>query len=100
MTETKLPATCYVGQVERDPDGRLWAVLYRQEQILAREQVRTLRHGRRRVTDVVLSAADTITVPAYIPEPARQGALRGPPGNPRGYEMSPGRDRLRAAHAT
>ena len=49
----------YVGQVERDPAGRLWAVLYFREQIIERERVRSLRHGKRRVTNMVLSAHDT-----------------------------------------
>jgi len=48
----------YVGQVERDPDGMLWAVLYYGAEIVEREQVRSLRKGRRRVTDLVLAAAD------------------------------------------
>jgi len=64
MTETTLaapPATHYVGHVERDPHGHLWAVLYCQERILAREQVRTLRRGKRRVAGMVLSAADIAT---------------------------------------
>jgi hypothetical protein len=49
----------YVGQVECDPEGKLWAVLYCRDQVIEREQVRSLRKGRRRVTDMVLSAADT-----------------------------------------
>ena len=50
----------YVGQVERDLDGRLWAVLYLGDQVVHKEQVRSLRKGRRRVTDLVLSAADVL----------------------------------------
>jgi len=101
MTVTTLAAplaTHYVGQVERDPDGHLWAVLYCQERILAREQVRTLRRGKRRVAGMVLSAAD-IATPAHNHKPAQQ-EIHETPENPRGYEMSPGWDRLRAAHAT
>lgn len=49
----------YVGQVECDSDGKLWAVLYCRDQVVNREQVRSLRRGKRRVTDMVLSAADT-----------------------------------------
>ncbi len=50
----------YVGQVERDPDGVLWAVLYLDSQVVIKEQVSSLRKGRRRVTDLVLSAADAL----------------------------------------
>ena len=49
----------YVGQVERDRVGALWVILYRDELVISREQVRSLRAGRRRVADLVLSAADT-----------------------------------------
>jgi hypothetical protein len=49
----------YVGQVERDRVGALWAILYRDELVISREQVRSLRAGRRRVADLVLSAADS-----------------------------------------
>jgi len=48
----------YVGQVERDPDGILWAVLYCRDQVIEREQVRSLRKAKRRVTNMVLTAAD------------------------------------------
>jgi hypothetical protein len=48
----------YVGQVERDSSGVLWAVLYSQGEVLRREQVRSLRQGKRMVTDLVLAAAD------------------------------------------
>lgn len=53
----------YVGQVERDCDGVLWAVLYAEPagcktSLLSREIVRSTRHGRRRVTDLVLAEAD------------------------------------------
>ncbi len=56
----------YVGQVERDSDGRLWAVLYFGGDAVCKEQVRSLRKGKRRVTDLVLSAAD-----ALAPRPTR-----------------------------
>jgi hypothetical protein len=49
----------YVGQVERDSSGALWAVLYSEGRVLRREQVRSLRQGKRRVTDLVLAAADS-----------------------------------------
>ena len=53
----------YVGQVERDCDGVIWAVLYaepagRSTSLLTREIVRSTRHGRRRVSDLVLAEAD------------------------------------------
>lgn len=54
------PVPSYVGQVERDPAGQLWAVLYAGDQIVVREPVASLRKGKRRVTDLVLSAADTL----------------------------------------
>lgn len=52
-------AAIYVGQVERDVDGHLWAVLYCRDQVIDREQVRSLRRAKRRVTNMVLAAADT-----------------------------------------
>ena len=55
--------TAYVGQVERDRDGRIWAVLYCEGHVIAREQVRSLRRGKRRVTDMLLSAADATAIP-------------------------------------
>ena len=53
----------FVGQVERDPDGVLWATLYsapaeRTGFLLSREVVRSLRQGKRRVSDLVLAEAD------------------------------------------
>jgi hypothetical protein len=69
MNDHATPA--YVGQVECDPSGTLWAVLYFRDQIIEREQVRSLRHGKRRVTNMVLAAADTFPDdprrPAHIP---------------------------------
>lgn len=58
MKDEAVTAT-YVGQVERSPEGTLWAVLYFGDLMISRERVRTLRRGRRRVTDLVLAAADT-----------------------------------------
>jgi len=49
--------------VERDPAGRLWAVLYRGEEVTARELVRSVRRGRRRVTDMLLAAVDAAQPP-------------------------------------
>ena len=48
----------YIGHVERDSEGLLWAVLTIGEDVINREQVRSLRHGRRRITDMALAAAD------------------------------------------
>jgi len=45
------------------PAGRLWAVLYRGEEVTARELVRSVRRGRRRVTDMLLAAADAAQPP-------------------------------------
>jgi hypothetical protein len=65
-------AASYVGQVERDADGVMWAVLYFGDQVVTKEQVASLRKGKRRVTDLVLSAADALaerpsrTAPAHL----------------------------------
>jgi hypothetical protein len=48
----------YIGQVERDPAGTLWAVLYFHDQPIERQPVRSLRHGKRLVANMVLAAAD------------------------------------------
>lgn len=53
----------YTGQVERDPDGTLWAVLYRGEvtradAIVSQEPTRSVRRGRKRVEEMILSQAD------------------------------------------
>ena len=69
--------TAYVGQVERDLDGRIWAVLYREGHVIAREQTRSLRRGKRRVTDMLLSAADTTAVQVTATVPARGRAEKG-----------------------
>ena len=53
-------AVSYVGQVERDADGVMWAVLYLGDQVVTKERVASLRKGKRRVTDLVLSAADAL----------------------------------------
>ena len=65
-----------IGQVERDPEGRLWAVLYLGENTISREHVRSLRRGRQRITDMLLSAADTTRWPVNSQRPA---ASRGKP---------------------
>jgi hypothetical protein len=71
----------YVGQVEQDPQGTLWAVLYYRDQVIAREQMRSLRKAKRRVSDLVLSAADnypTGPLPTPGPTPCPPIDLRVP----------------------
>jgi hypothetical protein len=63
-------AAAYVGQVEMDPTGTLWAVLYNGATVITREQVRSLRRGKRRVADLVLSAADSFPAGYRPPVPA------------------------------
>lgn len=71
MNDRTVNAT-YVGQVERDPKGALWAVLYHGDLFISRERVRSVRRGKRRVTDLVLAAANTFpegpsrTVPIHL----------------------------------
>lgn len=60
MSTERASVASYVGQVERDPAGALWAVLYLGDQVVTKERVATLRKGKRRVTDLVLSAADAL----------------------------------------
>jgi len=79
--------TAYVGQVERDLDGQIWAVLYCEGEVIAREQTRSLRRGKRRVTDMLLSAADASAVPLAATPAARDRADLGC----RGSEASLGR---------
>ena len=69
--------TAYLGQVERDLDGQIWAVLYCEGNVVAREQARSLRRGKRRVTDMLLSAADAAAVSVTPPVPARGRADLG-----------------------
>ena len=79
--------TAYVGQVERDCDGEIWAVLYCEGEVIAREQARSLRRGKRRVTDMLLSAAEATASPVTATAPARDRADLGC----RGSEASLGR---------
>ncbi len=79
--------TAYVGQVERDRDGQIWAVLYLEGDVIARERARSLRSGKRRVTDMMLSAADAGAVPVSAGLPAPDGGDLGC----RGRETSLGR---------
>jgi hypothetical protein len=69
-------ASAYVGQVECDPAGTLWAVLYCGDQVVQRQQVRSLRQGKRRVRNMVLAVADTFA--ADPPRPARVQLNRMP----------------------
>lgn len=80
MPERGTPAI-FVGQVERDARGRLWAVLYTGDRVLTREEVVSIRHGRRRVTDMVLAAADTAPQPAAIRDKV-SGAASNVDGTP------------------
>ncbi len=68
----------YVGQVERDPDGALWAVLYLGDQVITKERVTSLRRGKRRVTDLVLSAADALVERPSRVAPAQLNRLVEP----------------------
>ena len=54
----------YTGQVERDANGQLWAVLYQGEHPtpraeIAREKVSSKRAGKRMVAAMVMGKADT-----------------------------------------
>ena len=68
----------YVGQVEKDSSGALWAVLYSEGQVLRREQVRSLRQGKRMVTDLVLAAADAAARADSIARMRGSGVPRQP----------------------
>ena len=53
----------YTGQVERDPHGALWAVLYRGEvthpdAIVSQEPTRSVKRGRKRVAEMILAQVD------------------------------------------
>lgn len=49
----------YLAELERLPDGRLRATLYCDGRPVHREWVRSQRHGRRRVIDLICTAIDT-----------------------------------------
>jgi len=56
----------YTGQVERDPHGGLWAVLYRgnvtrTDAIVKQEPTRSVKRGMKRVEEMILSQADADT---------------------------------------
>ena len=53
------PPHRYLAELERLSDGRLRATLYRDGHPVHREWVRSLRHGRRRVIDLICTAIDT-----------------------------------------
>jgi hypothetical protein len=74
MLNDNAPAGMFVGQLERDPEGALWAVLYCGDEQVTREQVSTVRRGKRRVADLVLSAADAVRIPA-VPAPTHINRL-------------------------
>ncbi len=63
----------FTGQLERGPDGALWALLYRGEvttpqAIIARERVRSVRHGKPRVTQMLLAATEAYSqCPRWAP---------------------------------
>lgn len=81
VTEMENAAATYVGQVEQDPQGTLWAVLYYRDHVITREQMRSLRKAKRRVSDLVLSAADNYPkgpLPASAPTPCPPVDLRVP----------------------
>jgi hypothetical protein len=65
----------FVGQVERDPEGILWAVLYHCDTVITREQVKSLRKGKRRVADLVMAAADNYPVGVSRPAPTHLNRL-------------------------
>ena len=74
-------AVTYLGQVEQDSAGTLWAVLYYRDQVITREQVRSLRKAKRRVSDLVLSAAENYPagpMPVAVPTPCPPVDLRTP----------------------
>ncbi len=67
MDGTRERTSCvFVGQVEQDPAGDLWAVLYASRStgdcVMGREPVRSVKHGRRRVGDMLLARADAMNV--------------------------------------
>ncbi len=68
----------YVGQVERDHDGALWAVLYLGDRVMIRERVTSLRKGKRRVTDLVLSAANSLVERPSREAPAHLNRMTEP----------------------
>jgi len=76
-------AAAYVGQVEMDPTGTLWAVLYDGATVITKEQVSSLRRGKRRVADLVLSAADNFPAGFRRPVPSHLNRIVTPPNRSR-----------------
>ena len=61
----------FTGQVERDPHGGLWAVLYRGEVIHAdaivnQEPTRSVKQGVKRVEEMILAQADAENPPSGL----------------------------------
>jgi len=61
----------YTGQVERDPHGDLWAVLYRGEvthpdAIVNQELTRSIKQGMKRVEEMILAQADAESPPSGL----------------------------------
>ncbi|MET0863610.1 MAG: hypothetical protein ABWZ98_04690 [Nakamurella sp.] len=83
-----IDAATYVGQVEMDPAGALWAVLYHGDTVLTREQVRSLRKGKRRVADLVLSAADAFPAGLRRPAPTHLNRIVTQPARPRRRQVN------------
>ena len=66
----------FTGQVERDPNGRLWAVLYRGEvihadAIVSQEPTRSVKRGRKRVEEMILAQADADSAPSGLDAASR-----------------------------
>ncbi len=61
----------FTGQVERDPNGGLWVVLYRGEvihadAILSKEPTRSVKRGMKRVEELILAQADAESPPSGL----------------------------------
>ena len=81
-------AATYVGQVEMDPSGTLWAVLYDGATVVTKEQVSSLRRGKRRVADLVLSAADSFPAGFRRPVPTHLNRIVTQPTRSRRRHLS------------
>jgi hypothetical protein len=87
----------YLAELERLPDGRLRATLYRDGHPVHREWVRSQRHGRRRVIDLICTAVDT---DPHTPHEDEPGSPTSPPGNglrPATNEFNPAQSAAREA---
>jgi hypothetical protein len=77
---TLAPPHRYLAELERLPDGRLRATLYRDGHSVHREWVRSQRHGRRRVIDLICTAIDTdpnVNDPPTTARPIQAAAAAG-----------------------